>query len=69
MPETRQDAEPSCETEELSREEGAAMLDKAAQHRLGISGAEFLARWDDDFYDDADDPAVTEVAMLIPFTR
>jgi hypothetical protein len=68
MPGTRQDAE-SVDAVEVSHEEGAAMLDKAAQHRLGISGEEFLARWDRGFYEDTDDPAVTEVAMLIPFAR
>jgi len=34
-----------------------------------MSGDKFLAKWDAGDYDDADDPAVTRVAMLIPFAR
>jgi hypothetical protein len=54
---------------EATREEGRAMLDRAAREVLKISGEELLARWDAGDYEDADDPAVTRVAMLIPFAR
>jgi hypothetical protein len=67
MPKTT--ADHGIEVVELSREEGRAMLDRAARQDLGISGDEFLAKWDAGKYEDADDPAVTRVAMLIPFAR
>lgn len=67
MPETTTDQE--VEVVELSRQEGKAMLDRAARQDLGISADEFLAKWDAGEYEDADDPAVTRVAMLIPFAR
>lgn len=54
---------------EVSRDEGRRMFDRAAREALGISGAEFLAKWDAGEYEDNDDPAVTRVAMLIPFAR
>ena len=66
MPDTRSDA---IEVVEATREEGQAMLDRAAREVLGISGNEFLARWDAGKYKTADDPAITRVAMLIPFAR
>ena len=43
------------------------MLDRAAREVLNISGEEFLTRYDAGEYEDSDDPAVTRVAMLIPF--
>lgn len=57
------------EAEELSREEGREMFDRASRDALGISGTEFLGRWDAGGFDDTGDPAVTRVAMLIPFAR
>ena len=57
------------EVVEVTREEGRAMLDRAARAALNISGDEFLSRWDAGDYEHSDDPAVTEVAMLIPFAR
>ena len=54
---------------EVSREEGRAMLDHAAREALNISADEFLAKWDAGDYEDAGDPAITRVAMLIPFAR
>ncbi|MFA1548814.1 hypothetical protein [Actinomadura chokoriensis] len=57
------------EADEVSRSDGASMLHKAARRRLNISGEEFLSRWDHGYYDDTDDPAVADVAMLIPFAR
>ena len=45
------------------------MLDRAAKDELGMSGEKFLAIWDAGDYEDTDDPAVTRVAMLIPFAR
>ena len=54
---------------EATPEEGLAMLDRAAREVLNISGEEFLRRWDSGDYEGADDPAITRVAMLIPFAR
>ena len=54
---------------EVTREEGREMLDRAAREALNISAGEFLAKWDAGDYENADDPAVTRVAMLIPFAR
>ena len=45
------------------------MLDRAAREVLNISGEEFLARYDVGEYEGSDDPAITRVAMLIPFAR
>ncbi len=53
---------------EATHEEGLAMLDRRARHRLGISGAEFLRRWEaGEYADDPDQPGVMDVAMLLPF--
>jgi hypothetical protein len=67
MPDTKSDHE--VEVVEATREEGRAMLDRAAREELGLAGGEFLSKWDTGGYDNTDDPAVTRVAMLIPFAR
>jgi hypothetical protein len=67
MPDT--DAPADIEVAEATREEGREMLDRAAREVLNLTGEEFLARWDAGDYRDADDPAITRVAMLIPFAR
>lgn len=59
---------------ELSPEEGRKMFDCAARRKLGISGEEFICRWDAGYYDDPDDrtknpPEVMELGMLIDFAR
>ena len=56
--------------EECSPEEGRALFDAAARRHLGVSGEEFLAKWDaGDYDDDPDNPDVVRVAMLMPFGR
>jgi hypothetical protein len=41
-----------------------------ARHWLGVSGEDFLRKWDaGEYADDADDFAVQNVAILIPFVR
>lgn len=65
---TRSDAHP-LEVVEASREEGIEILDRAARQALGISGEEFLRRWDAGEYEESEDRAVARVAMLIPFAR
>jgi hypothetical protein len=57
------------EVVEATREEGVAMLNRAAQEELGISGEDFLGKWDSGEYQESDNPVVTRVAMLIPFAR
>lgn len=59
---------------ELSQEEGRELFDRAAWHHLGISGEEFMRRWDAGYYDDPDDrtknpPEVMEVGMLMNLAR
>jgi len=57
--------------EPVTEQEGSAMLDEQARARLGISGEEFLRRWDAGDYaqPEHDQPAVAKVAMLIPLAR
>ena len=53
---------------DLTDEEGRALFDNAARFYLGISGEEFVERWDSGYYDeDPDRPDVVDVAMLLPF--
>jgi hypothetical protein len=67
---TRTSGDVVPEVRELSAEEGAVLFDKTARKLLGISGDEFLARWDRGEYEQEEERmAVTKVAMLIPFAR
>lgn len=64
-----QDEQPG-EVRELTSAESWALFDDAARHYLGISGEEFLRRWDAGAYaGPAEDTRVTTVAMLMPFVR
>ena len=55
---------------EVDRQDGRALIDENARHYLGISGDEFLRRWDAGEYAQADsDPNVMLVASLPPFVR
>jgi hypothetical protein len=67
MPDT--EADRGVDVVEVTREEGRSILDRAAREALNISGEEFLAGWDAGQYENDEDPAVTRVAMLIPFAR
>ncbi len=53
--------------------EARAEFDAEARHWLGVSGDEFLRRWDageyHDTFDDEDHPGVLMVATLIPWVR
>jgi hypothetical protein len=59
--------------EVMSREDGRRFFDEQARALVGLSGDEFLRRWDaGDYADVADDPAhapVMYLSMLIPFGR
>ena len=56
-----------------TEEEGQALFDYQARKELGISGEEFLVRWDAGEYRNPADAAtvrkVERLAMLIPFAR
>ena len=55
---------------DLTPKEGRELFDNAAWHYLGISGDEFISRWDSGYYDeDPDRPEVMSLAMLLPFAR
>jgi hypothetical protein len=54
---------------ELDDAQSWELFDNAAQHYLGISGEEFLRRWDSGYYQDPDQPEVMSVIMLLPFAR
>jgi hypothetical protein len=58
---------------ELDPEEAQAIFDALARELLGISGAEFLRRWDAGAYDaiadDPDHPEVMRLALLESFGR
>jgi hypothetical protein len=57
----------------LSPEEGRAFFDEQARALVGLSGAEFLRRWDagefEALADDPDHPEILHLALLIPFGR
>ncbi len=54
----------------LTDEEGRALFDEEAQRLLGISGEEFVRRYDAGYYDDnPDTPEVIELHLMLPFFR
>lgn len=57
------------DVQELTETEGRELFDRKARELLDISGEEFLHKWDGGEYMDATDPAVSAVAVLIPFAR
>lgn len=62
--------EPAGDLIEMSDEQWLAMLDDAARRNLGMSGAEFLAKYEaQEFGDFDDDGDVMRVAALVPFNR
>jgi hypothetical protein len=70
MPATsRTDFESAVDVEELTAEQGVEMFDRVARQELGISGEEFLRRWDAGDYADSEDMGVTRLYMLMPFAR
>lgn len=55
---------------EATPEEGRAIFDRRARRYLGISGDEFLHRWNAGFYAaDPDAPGVQNVVALLPFVQ
>lgn len=57
----------------MTREEGIALFDRDARRALGISGEEFLRRWDAGEYqpvpDTVEGRAIEQLAVMIPFVR
>jgi hypothetical protein len=57
----------------LTETEGHRLFEEQVQKYLGISGSEFLQRWDageyDEIADDPDHPEIMRLAALIPFGR
>jgi hypothetical protein len=57
----------------VTPEEGRALFDRRARKLLGISGEEFLRRWDAGDYqpipDTAEGRKVGELVMMMPFAR
>lgn len=55
---------------ELSREEGRAIVDQQARERLGMSGDEFMRKWDAGYFAaDPDRRDVMHVATLLDLAR
>jgi hypothetical protein len=55
---------------ELTLKEGRALLDQQARRYLGMSGVEFIKKWESgEFGDDPDRPEVMRLVMLIPFAK
>jgi hypothetical protein len=55
--------------QELSREEGRALFEQRAQEWLGMSGEEFIRRWESGGIDDPDRTDVIMLAIMIPLAR
>lgn len=49
---------------ELTPEQGRELFDRRARKLLGITGDEFLARWDSGDFMNSDDPKVSSLAVL-----
>jgi len=55
---------------EATLEEGAALLDRRARRYLGISGSEFVRRWESGYYAaEPDAPGVQNVVAVLPFAQ
>jgi hypothetical protein len=55
--------------DELTREEGWALLDDEARRYLGMSAEEFIRIWDAGGFPDVDTPEVIRVASKLRFVR
>lgn len=61
---------PEVIVEEASAEEAHDIFDSAARRLVGMSGREFLERYDDgEIVEDAASPGVTELVTMLPFAR
>jgi hypothetical protein len=57
------------EVDEIDEEEGRALVDAMARENLGMSGEEFVRRWNAGDIPDPDRTEVLVVAMLLPFMK
>ena len=60
------------QVKELSEQEADELFDRICRREMGVTGAEFLRRWDaGDFADvDVDSvPGLTDVVMALPMVR
>ena len=55
--------------QELTVEEGWALLEDRAQHYLNMSAQEFVRKWDAREFENPDRSEILRVAMLLPFVR
>jgi hypothetical protein len=55
--------------DELTREEGWALLDRAARRYLDMSAEEFIRTWDANGFPNVDTPEVIRVVALLPLVR
>lgn len=70
MPTTdRTDYRTMVTADELTPDEAREIFDRAAREEFGISGEEFLRRWDAGEYADTDDPKITRLEILMPLAR
>lgn len=54
---------------QITPDEGRRIFEQQAQQRLGITGQEFIRRWDAGEYEAVDTPEVIGLAMLLPLGR
>lgn len=54
---------------ELTRKESRRLFDRQARRVLGISGEEFVRKWERGEFRDPDRPDVARVVMLLPFAE
>ncbi len=57
------------ETHELTPEEARAIFEKVANEYLGISGQEFIRRWDAGEFDGDERYEVQRVSFLLPLAH
>lgn len=66
------DTECQVEIVELTSEDGQTLFDQITQREMGMSGAEFLKRWDDGEWADMnmdEVPGLVEAWIALPFAR
>lgn len=54
---------------QVSLREWQSYLDRRARRLLGMSGEEFITKWQAGKFEKSDDPNVMRVAMLLPLGR
>ncbi|MGL5443845.1 MAG: hypothetical protein ACRDDJ_15420 [[Mycobacterium] stephanolepidis] len=62
--------ETACEVVELTSDEGIELFDSIARKNMGITGAEFVQRWNAGEFEGInwdDVPGLTSVATALPF--